>query len=172
MHDIFRGLAFIDNIKEIIKLFEKSTREEIGISLLAYEEFICKGNKITGKDLKKLEKVFKWYDEYCSDDCPSLTNRVLQDCDTLICNANEFEKDGYKFTFDYCRNNSSTSFVVEVREKKTGIIEDELHYEVKDSSINSSYGKDSFNTMYNACEKIKSHIQEKDLNEILRSYKI
>lgn len=165
-------MAFIDNIKEIIKLFEKSTREEIGISLLAYEEFICKGNKVTSKDLKKLEKVFKWYDEHWSDDCPSLTNRVLQDCDTLICNANEFEKDGYKFTFDYCRNNSSTSFVVEVREKKTGIIVDELHYEVKDSSTNSCYEKDSFNTMYNACEKIKSHIQEKDLNEILRSYKI
>lgn len=90
----------------------------------------------------------------------------------MICNANEFEKDGYKFSFDYCRNSSSTSFVVEVKEKETGIIEDELHYEIKDSSINSCYGKDSFNTMYNACEKIKSHIQEKNLNEILRSYKI
>lgn len=165
-------MAFIDNIKEIIKLFEKSTREEIGISLLAYEEFICKGNKVTSKDLKKLEKVFKCYVERWSDDYPSLTNKVLQDSDMLICNANEFEKDGHKFTFDYCRNDSSTSFVVEVREKKTGIIEDELHYEVKDSSINSCYGKDSFNTMYNACEKIKNHIQEKDLNEILRSYKI
>lgn len=165
-------MVFIDKIKDIVKLFENSSREEIGIALLAYEEFICKGNKVTSKDLKKLEKVFKWYDEHWSDDCPSLTNRVLQDCDTLICNANEFEKDDYKFTFDYCRNNSSTSFVVEVRDKKTGIIEDELHYEIKDSSTNSCYGKDSFNTMYNACEKVKNHIQEKNLNEILRSYKI
>ncbi len=165
-------MTFIDKIKEIIKLFESSTREEIGISLLAYEEFICKNNKVTDEDLKKLEKVFKWYDKHWSDDYPSLANKILQDSSMLICNANTFEKDGHNFKFDYVRNDFSTSFAIEVSDKSTGIIEDELHYEVKDSSINSCYDENSFNTMYNACEKVKNHIQEKNINEILRSYKI
>lgn len=165
-------MVFIDKVKEIVKSFEESTRKDIGIALLAYEEFISKGLKTTDKDLDRLEKIFNYYDETCSNDYPSLTNEVLQDCNTLICNANDFEKDGYKFHFDYLRKDTSTSFVIEVSDSKTGFLESELRYEVVDNSINSNYGKDSFNTMNKACEKVKLHIQNMNIDEIVKSYKL
>ena len=61
-------MVFIDKFRDIIKLFENSSRREIGISLLAYEEFISKGLKVNDEDLEKLTEVFDYYDEELSDD--------------------------------------------------------------------------------------------------------
>lgn len=92
----------IDKIKKIIKLFENSTRKDIGISLLAYEEYISKGIKITDDDLDKLSSVFDYYNKYYSDDYPNLINDPLQNINDLICECyGNFDKDGYNFKINY-----------------------------------------------------------------------
>lgn len=175
--NILRGLVFIDKVKTLIKNFEESTREEIGIAILAYEEFISKGLKVSDKDLEKLTEIFGYYDEELSDDYPSLVNEALQDCDILITNYFSDEKftdkDGYKINLNYAGNdNSSTSFEVEIVDNKTGILENRLNYNVNDSFTNSDFGKDSFNTIYNACEEVKKQIEKTDIKSILNTYKM
>lgn len=170
-------MVFIDKFRDIIKLFENSSRREIGISLLAYEEFISKGLKVNDEDLEKLTEVFDYYDEELSDDYPSLTNEVLQNSDNLICDYlkdnNTIEKDGYKIDINLAgRSENGTSFNVEITDKQTGILEDEINYNVKDKFINSDYGKDSFNTIFNAYKEVQKQIEKTDLKSMLNNYKI
>lgn len=170
-------MVFIDKFRDIIKLFENSSRREIGISLLAYEEFISKGLKVNDEDLEKLTEVFDYYDEELSDDYPSLTNEVLQNSDNLICDYlkdnNTIEKDGYKIDINLAgRSENGTFFNVEITDKQTGILEDEINYNVKDKFINSDYGKDSFNTIFNAYKEVQKQIEKTDLKSMLNNYKI
>ena len=170
-------MVFIDRFRDIINIFENSSRREIGISLLAYEEFICKGLKVSNEDLEKLTEVFDYYDEELSDDYPSLTNEVLQNSDNLICDYlkdnNTIEKDGYKIDINLAgRSENGTSFNIEITDKQTGILEDELNYNVKDKFINSDYGKDSFNTIFNAYKEVQKQIEKTDLKSMLNNYKI
>ena len=170
-------MVFIDKFRDIIKLFENSSRREIGISLLAYEEFISKGLKVNDEDLEKLTEVFDYYDEEFSDNYPSLTNEVLQNSDNLICDYlkdnNTIEKDGYKIDINLAgRSENGTSFNVEISDKQTGILEDEINYNVKDKFINSDYGKDSFNTIFNAYKEVQKQIEKTDLKSMLNNYKI
>lgn len=169
-------MVFIYKSKDLIKIFENSTREDIGIALLAYEEFLCKGLKVSSKDLEKLTKAFNYYDEKLSDDYPSLTNEALQDCDNLIVNYfsdnNNIKKDDYKFNMNFADvYKDSTSIDVEVVDK-FGRTETELKFNVKDSSTNSNYSKDSFNTIYRACEKIQDQLEKADIKSILNTYKL
>ena len=170
-------MVFIDKVRDIIKLFENSSRREIGISLLAYEEFISKGLKVNDEDLEKLTEVFDYYDEEFSDNYPSLTNVVLQNSDILICNYlntnNTIEKDGYEIEINLAgRSENGTSFNVEITDKQTGSFEDEINYNVKDKFINSDYGKDSFNTIFNAYKEVQKQIEKTDLKSMLNNYKI
>ena len=170
-------MVFIDKFRDIIKLFENSSRREIGISLLAYEEFISKGLEVNDEDLEKLTEVFDYYDEELSDDYPSLTNEVLQNSDNLICDYlkdnNTIEKDGYKIDINLAgRSENGTSFNVEITDKQTGILEDEINYNVKDKFINSDYGKDSFNTIFKAYKEVQKQIEKTDLKSMLNNYKI
>ena len=170
-------MVFIDKFRDIIKLFENSSRREIGISLLAYEEFISKGLKVNDEDLEKLTEVFDYYDEEFSDNYPSLTNVVLQNSDILICNYlntnNTIEKDGYEIEINLAgRSENGTSFNVEITDKQTGSFEDEINYNVKDKFINSDYGKDSFNTIFKAYEEVQKQIEKTDLKSMLNNYKI
>ena len=170
-------MVFIDKFRDIIKLFENSSRREIGISLLAYEEFISKGLKVNDEDLEKLTEVFDYYDEEFSDNYPSLTNVVLQNSDILICNYlntnNTIEKDGYEIEINLAgRSENGTSFNVEITDKQTGSFEDEINYNVKDKFINSDYGKDSFNTIFKAYKEVQKQIEKTDLKSMLNNYKI
>ena len=170
-------MVFIDKFRDIIKLFENSSRREIGISLLAYEEFISKGLKVNDEDLEKLTEVFDYYDEEFSDNYPSLTNVVLQNSDILICNYlntnNTIEKDGYEIEINLAgRSENGTSFNVEITDKQTGSFEDEINYNVKDEFINSDYGKDSFNTIFKAYKEVQKQIEKTDLKSMLNNYKI
>lgn len=170
-------MVFIDKFRDIIKLFENSSRREIGISLLAYEEFISKGLKVNDDDLEKLTEVFDYYDEELSDDYPSLTNVVLQNSDILICNYlntnNTIEKDGYEIEINLAgRSENGTSFNVEITDKQTGSFEDEINYNIKDKFINSDYGKDSFNTIFKAYKEVQKQIEKTDLKSMLNNYKI
>lgn len=170
-------MVFIDRFRDIINIFENSSRREIGISLLAYEEFICKGLKVSNEDLEKLTEVFDYYDEELSDDYPSLTNEVLQNSDNLICDYlkdnNIIEKDGYKIDINLAgRSENCTSFNVEITDKQTGVLENEINYNVDDNFINSDYGKDSFNTVYKAWKEVQKQIDKTDLKSMLNNYKI
>ena len=170
-------MVFIDKVRDIIKLFENSSRREIGISLLAYEEFISKGLKVNDEDLEKLTEVFDYYDEGFSDNYPSLTNVVLQNSDILICNYlntnNTIEKDGYEIEINLAgRSENGTSFNVEITDKQTGSFEDEINYNIKDKFINSDYGKDSFNTIFKAYKEVQKQIEKTDLKSMLNNYKI
>ena len=170
-------MVFIYKARDIINILENSPRREIGISLLAYEEFLCKDLKVSDKDLERLTEVFDYYDEELSDDFPSLTNEVLQDCDTLICNClnenNSIEKDDYKIDINIAgRSDDSTSFNVEVIDKKTGVLENDINYNVKDKFTNSDYGKDSFNTVYNAFEEVHKQIEKTDIKNMLNNYRL
>lgn len=167
-------MAFINKVKEIIKLFEESTREEIGISLLAYEEFICKGLKISDSKLKKLSDIFNYYDEHYSDEYPSLTNESLQNINDLICGYySNFEKDGYNFKITYeDRTSDGTLLNVSVRENHSLILVDELQYTVTDKRINCEYDKDPFNTMIRACQEVQKEIKKTNIEDILKSYKL
>lgn len=168
-------MVFIDRIKDIIKIFEECSREEIGISLFAYEEFICKGLKVSDKDLEKLTEVFNYYDEEFSDDYPSLTNEILQDSDRLISDYfkdnNRIVKDDHNIDINLSGRYKDTSyFDVEIKDK-TGYPESELKFSVDDKSIKSDYGKDSFNTTYKACDKVYKEIKKMDIKSMLNTFK-
>lgn len=166
-------MVFIDKIKDIVKLFENSSREEIGIALLAYEEFICKDLKVTNKDLSNLAKVFNYYDSRLSYDYPSLTNEALQNTNDLICNCfGRFEKDGYNIKITYGnRNHDSTSLNVGVIEKDTGNYVDEIYYTISDKYINCDYSKNPFNTTIKACQEVKNKVKNINMEELLKSFK-
>lgn len=169
-------MVFIYKSKDLINIFENSTREDIGIALLAYEEFLSKGLKVSSKDLERLTKIFNYYDENFSDDYPSLTNESLQHCDNLIVNYfsdnNNIIKDDYKFKMNFADVYSdSTAIDVDVVDK-FGRLETTLDYKVKHSSTNSNYDKDSFNTIYNACEKVQDQLKKTDIKSILNTYRL
>lgn len=168
-------MVFIDRIKDIIKIFEECSREEIGISLFAYEKFICKGLKVSDKDLEKLTEIFNYYDDEFSDDYPSLTNEILQDSDRLISNYfkdnNKIIKDDYNIDINLSERYDDTSYF-DVRVKdKFGYPESELRFSVDDKNIKSDYGKDSFNTTYKACEKVYKEIKNMDIKSMINTFK-
>lgn len=164
----------IDKIKKIIKLFENSTRKDIGISLLAYEEYISKGIKITDDDLDKLSSVFDYYDKYYSDDYPNLINDPLQNINDLICECyGNFDKDGYNFKINYeKRELDETTLGVIVRESHSRIFITELQYKVSDKNINSIYDENPFLTTIKACKEVKNKILNTNVEDILKSYKL
>lgn len=169
-------MVFIDKVKNIIKLFEDSSRRDIGISLLAYEQFTSKGLKISDKDLERLTKIFDYYDKELSDDFPSLTNEVLQNVDTLINNffndTKNIIKDEYKITANLSYwNNDTTNFDVEISDK-TGYLYSNFKCSIDDKTTNSNYYKDSFNTIYNACEEVNKKINELDIKSILDTFRL
>lgn len=169
-------MVFIYKSKDLINIFENSTREDIGIALLAYEEFLCKGLKVSSKDLEKLTEIFNYYDENFSDDYPSLTNESLQNSENLIVNYfsdnNNIIKDDYKFKMNLADiYNGTTEINVEVVDK-FGRRETELNFKVSDSSTKSDYGKDSFNTIYKACEKVQDQLKKTDIKSILNTYRL
>lgn len=168
------GVGFLNKIKEIIEIFKESSRDEIGTALLAYEQFICKDLSLTDKDLKKLSDVFDYYDEKMSDDYPSLLNEALQNIDTLICYYfSDFEKDMYKFTITYLqRDSEETLFDVRMIEKDTGNFIDEVTYAINDKFIDCNYDEDSFNTTFKACQEIRKQIEKKDIEKLLKSFKL
>ena len=168
------GVGFLDKIKEIIEIFKESSRDEIGISLLAYEQFICKGLKLTDKDTKKLSDVFDFYNQKMSEDFPSLVNEALQNMDTLICNYfSGFEKDRYKFRISYLqRNSDETLFDVGIIEKDTGVFVDEITYTITDKFIGCNYDKDSFNTTFKACQEIRKQTEKNDIEKLLKTFKL
>lgn len=170
-------MVFIDKIKDIIKIFEDSSRRDIGISLLAYEEFICKGLKVSDKDLERLTKIFDYYDDELSDDYPSLTNEALQHSENLI---NDYFKDNdpvIKDEFKVSANlidryNDETYFDVEVSEKGTGYLYSNFKCTINDKSTNSNYYKDSFNAIYNACEEVNKKMKDLDIKSIINTFKL
>lgn len=166
-------MVFIDKIKDIVKLFENSSREEIGIALLAYEEFICKDLKVTDEDLSNLTEVFNYYDKRLSDEFPSLTNEALQNSNDLICNCfGRFEKDGYNIRITYDKRTSdSTCFDVSIIEKDTGNYVDEIDYTISDKYINCDYYKNPFNTTVKACQEVKNKVKNISMEELLKSFK-
>lgn len=169
-------MVFIDRIKDIIKIFEDCSREEIGISLFAYEEFICKGLKVSDKDLERLTEIFNYYDEIYSDDYPSLTNEILQDCDKLIgeyfFDTDTIRKDDLNLSINYSgRYYDDSIFNVEAYDK-TGYPQGEFKFSISDKTTNSNYGKDSFNTTYNACKEVKNELKKRDIKSILDTFKL
>ena len=169
-------MVFIYKVKDIIKIFEECSRKDIGISLLAYEEFISKGLKVSDKDIERLTKVFDYYDDKLSNDYPSLTNESLQECDNLICDYfNETDtiiKDGYKININFSGRYKDTScFDIEVADS-TGYLVSNFKSTVNDKNIKSDYGKDSFNTIYNACEEVRKEIIKTDIKNMIDSFKL
>ena len=67
--------------------------------------------------------------------------------------------------------NGITEINVEVVDK-FGRRETELNYKVSDSSTKSDYGKDSFNTIYKACEKVQDQLKKTDIKSILNTYRL
>lgn len=168
-------MVFIDKIKDIIKIFEECSREEIGISLLTYEEFLCKGLKVSDKDLKRLTEIFNYYDNEFGDDYPSLTNEILQNSDRLISDyfkdSNKIIKDNHNIDINLSGRYENTSYF-DVKVKDTfGYPESELKFSVEDKNIKSDYGKDSFNTTYKACEKVYKEIKNMDIKSMMNTFK-
>lgn len=167
-------MVFINKTKDIIKLFEESTREEIGIALFAYEQFICKGLKVKNKDLERLTKLFEYYDEKLSDDYPSLTNEALQETEQLINNyffSDSLKKDNHYINIESNgRYNNTSNFKVNISDK-FGYPECEFRITIKDNQTNSNYDKDSFNTTYNACKEVYNLIKTKDIKSITDTFK-
>lgn len=169
-------MVFINKLKDIIKLFEESSREEIGIALFAYEQFICKGLKVKNKDIERLTEIFEYYDDRLSDDYPSLTNEALQESDKLISDyfTDNFKikNDSHIINFNLSGRYMDTSyFDVEIKDKSGYPICD-LKLNIKDSQTNSNYDKDSFNTTYNACKEIYKQMKTKDIKSMIDTFKL
>lgn len=167
-------MVFINKTKDIIKLFEESTREEIGIALFAYEQFICKGLKVKNKDIERLTKLFEYYDEKLSDDYPSLTNEALQDSEQLIKNyffSNSLKRDNHIINVESAeRDRNSTYFKVNICDK-FGYPECDFRITISDNQTNSNYDKDSFNATYNTCKELNNLIKKKDIKSITDTFK-
>ncbi len=165
-------MVFINKTEELVKTFQNYSRKEIGIALLAYEEFLCKGLKVSNTDLKRLENVFEFYDEKYSNDYPSLTNEVLQNSNTLICKYfSSLVKDNqYGADINLLRqSNDSSCFDITIFDKHTGIPETYLPFEI--SHGNKRYDIDSFNTTYEVCNDLKEQVDE-NIKLIKNSLKI
>lgn len=168
-------MVFINRIKDIIKIFEECSREEIGISLFAYEEFLCKGLKVSDKDLKRLTEIFNYYDEVYSDDYPSLTNEILQESDKLIgeyfFDTNRIKKDNLNLQINYSGRYYDTSlFNVEAYDS-TGYPQGEFRFSVSDKTTKSNSGKDSFNATYNACKEVQNELKKRDIKSMLNTFR-
>ena len=59
-----------------------------------------------------------------------------------------------------------------VLDDRTGVLYNEMRFNVKHSSTHSDYGKDSFNTIYNACEKITEKLNKTEIDKFLGTYKL
>ena len=70
------------------------------------------------------------------------------------------------------KNLRATLDNVEIVDKKTGVLESDINYNVKDEFINSDYGKDSFNTVYNAWEEVHKQMNKTDIKSITDTYKV
>lgn len=169
-------MVFIYKAKDIIKIFNDSSFREIGISLLAYEQFICKGLKVSDKDLERLTKIFDYYDNNLSNDYPSLTNEVLQSCDTLI---NDYFKDTYKIIKDDYkidtnltgRYKDTSYYDIEILDK-TGYLVNNFKLTISDERTKSNYDKDSFNATYNACKEVNKEMKNKDIESLVNTFKL
>lgn len=165
---IFRGLVFIYKAKDLIKIFESSTRKEIGIALLAFEKFICKGEQVNNKDIQRITNLFDYYDEYLSDSFPSLTNEVLQDHESLIIdyfNHNKIHKEDYSLCIDSIQDfDDKASINVNIVDN-TGKTETELIYFVKKENE-----KNDFNSLYDTCEKVQNHLKKEKIDKIIGNY--
>ena len=170
----YGGLVFINKTKDIIKLFEESTREEIGIALFAYEQFICKGLKVKNKDIERLTEIFEYYDEKLSDDYPSLTNEALQETEQLINDyffSDSLKRDNHIINIKLDgRFRKDTHFKVNMFDK-FGYPEYEFGVAINDNRIKSNYNKDSFNTTYNACKEVYNLMKTSDIKSITDTFK-
>lgn len=168
-------MVFINKTKEIIKLFEESTREEIGIALFAYEQFISKGLKVKNKDLERLTKVFEFYDDRLSDDYPSLTNGALQESEQLINDyffSNSIKRDNHIINIESnYRDKNISHFKANINDK-FGYPECEFRVAINDNQTNSNYDKDSFNATYNACKEVYNLMEKKDIKSITDTFKL
>lgn len=143
---------------------------------MAYEQFICKGLKVNNKDLQRLTEIFDYYDTKLSDDFPSLTNEVLQDCETLI---GDYFKDtkridigNYNIQINLLGWIKDTSYFDVNVYDKTGYQESNYKTTVDDKQINSNYNIDSFNTIYNACKKVYDEVKEQYIESIINAFKL
>lgn len=143
---------------------------------MAYEQFICKGLKVNNKDLQRLTEIFDYYDKKLSDDFPSLTNEALQDCETLI---GDYFKDtkridigNYNIQINLLGWIKDTSYFDVNVYDKTGYQESNYKTTVNDKQINSNYNIDSFNTIYNACEKVYDEAKEQYIESIINTFKL
>ena len=148
-------MVFINRLEELIKLFEECSRSEIGTALLAFEEHICKGLDVGKEELKNLQEIFDYYDEYYSDHYPSLANEALQSSENLI--LEKFE--------DY------TSIAVNVINKQTGNIENDFECIYNNEKL--GYEQDNyFDLVYKSCKETRKQLDEKSIEEILKTYKL
>ena len=166
-------MVFINRLQELINLFRTSSRSEIGIALLAYEEYLCKGLNVSSEALKNLQDIFDFYDERYSDEYPSLTNEVLQNPINVIFSMyGDFEKDGHHFSFQLAHiTNDTTSIEVIVSDSKTGYEENVLNFDFDNKTLDSK-NNDNLKTILLATIDIRKRLDKKPIEKILNSYNL
>ena len=105
-----------------------------------------------------------------------MTNEVLQDCETLI---GDYFKDtkkinigNYNIQVDLLGWIKDTSYFDVNVYDKTGYQASSYKTTINDKQINSNYNMDSFNTIYNACEKVYDEIKKQDIESIINALKL
>lgn len=166
-------MVFINKLEELIKQFKDCSRSEIGTALLAYEEYLCKGLDVSNDDLKRLQEVFKYYDDNYSDDFPSLTNEALQYPKNIIINMfNDIEKDDYKFSFQVGSvNDNSTTIDVSMYNSHSGNIERDFEYVYNNKALGIN-ADNQLGLAFMACQETKKQLENKNVEELLETYKI
>lgn len=167
-------MVFINKVEKLIKQFKECSRSEIGTALLAFEEYVCKNLDVSNDELKRLQKIFDYYDEVYSDSYPSLLNSPLESVDTLILEKfGYFIKDGYKIKFNIGESTDefNTSISVAIINEKTGDIEKD--FECIYSNEKLGYESDNyFDLVFLACQETRKQLNDKNIEEILKTYKI
>lgn len=167
-------MVFINRLEKLVKLFEECSRSEIGTALLAFEEHICKGLDVGKEELKSLQEIFDYYDESYSDHYPSLINEALESPENLILEKfGYYTKDGYliKFNIGDSTDEDYTSIAVMVINQQTGNIEND--FECVYSNEKLGYEQDNyFDLVYKSCKETRKQLDEKSIEEILKTYKL
>ncbi|MCI8445968.1 MAG: hypothetical protein HFH31_00580 [Bacilli bacterium] len=129
-----------------------------GITLLAYEEYLCKDLDVSNDDLKNLQEIFGYCDKNYGNNYPSFVNEVLQNPKHIIMNMfSDLEKGSYKFSFCVGQvSDNSTTIETIIYNPHSGDIEKEFCYEFTNRFLGLN-DNNQLDLIFKTCEETQKY---------------